>query len=102
MLRRKRPQWEKTFRLRSSHGAAKGALALLFWIWGLAGLVFNAAAVLGLTGSAGPVTPAHLAATCLVWIGGMILFGVGAMLTYSDFDGERPILDDYGDVRVTE
>ncbi len=31
----------------------------------------------------------------------MVLFGVGALLGHADFDGERPIPDDYGDVRIT-
>jgi hypothetical protein len=32
----------------------------------------------------------------MIWIGGMVLFGMGALL------GERPIPPDAGDVRVTQ
>ncbi|WP_158231313.1 hypothetical protein [Bradyrhizobium sp. C9] len=43
----------------------------------------------GLTGNIGVETSAHLTATYLVWIGGMVLFGIGALLAHPDFDGER-------------
>lgn len=83
--------WERTFRLRSHHGVSKGFLAVLFWLWGVVGLLFNAGTLFGLTGSIGVGTSALLAATALIWIGGMLLFGIGALLAHTDFDGERPI-----------
>ncbi|MCS3449556.1 MULTISPECIES: hypothetical protein [Bradyrhizobium] len=98
---RRKETWERTFRLRSNHGASKGVLAVLFWLWGVVGLLFNAGTLFGLTGSVGVGTSAYLAATCMVWIGGMVLFGIGALLAHTDFDGERPSEGDYGDVRVT-
>ena len=67
----------------------KGFLAVLFWLWGVVGLLFNAGTLFGLTGNIGVGTSAYLTATCLVWIG-------------TDFDGERPTPDNFGDVRVTE
>jgi hypothetical protein len=73
--------WERTFRLRSHYGASKGFLAVLFWLWGVVGLLFNAGTLFGLTGNIGVGTSAYLTATCLVWIGGMVLFGVGATRT---------------------
>jgi hypothetical protein len=96
------PQWERTFRLRSHQGAGRGFLTILFWLWGLVGLLFNAGSLLGLTGSIGVGTSAYLAATSLIWIGGMLLFGIGALLSHSDFDGERPLPMTAGDVRITE
>jgi hypothetical protein len=93
--------WERTFRLRSSYGDPKGLLAVLFWIWGVVGLLFNAGTLFGLTGSVGVGTSAYLTATCLVWIGGMVLFGIGALLAHTNFDGERPIEEDNGGVRVS-
>jgi hypothetical protein len=98
----RKPAWEKTFRLRSQGSGGRSALAVLFWIWGLAGLLFNGGALLGLTGSIGVGTSAYLAATALVWIGGMMLFGIGALLAISDFDGERPVSEQLSDVRITE
>ncbi|NYG49870.1 hypothetical protein GGD67_007369 [Bradyrhizobium sp. IAR9] len=100
-LFKSKESWERTFRLRSHHGVSKGFLAVLFWLWGVVGLLFNAGTLFGLTGNIGVGTSAYLTATCLVWIGGMVLFGIGALLAHSDFDGERPIGEDYGDVRVS-
>lgn len=100
-LFKKKQEWERTFRLRSTYGVSKGFLAVLFWLWGGLGLLFNAGRLFGLTGNVGFGTSAYLTATCLVWIGGMVLFGIGALLAHTDFDGERPIEEDYGDVRVT-
>ena len=99
-LFKRKDAWERTFRLRSNHGASKGFLAVLFWLWGVIGLLFNAGTLFGLTGNIGVGTSAYLTATCLVWIGGMVLFGIGALLSHTDFDGERPMEADYGDVRV--
>jgi hypothetical protein len=82
---------ERTFRLRSQQGAGRGLLTVLFWFWGGVGLFFNAGSLLGLTGSIGVGTSAYLAATALIWIGGMVLFGIGALLSHNDFEGERPM-----------
>lgn len=94
-------QWEQSFRLRSHHGASRGFLTVLFWLWGGVGLLFNAGTLMGLTGSVGVGTSAYLTATALIWIGGMVLFGMGALLSQNDFDGERPLAEDTGDVRIT-
>jgi hypothetical protein len=50
------------------------------WVWDIVGLLFNAGTLFGLTGSICIGTSAYLTATCLVWIGGMVLFGIGALL----------------------
>ncbi|MGY3117909.1 hypothetical protein ACVWXQ_001846 [Bradyrhizobium sp. S3.14.4] len=63
--------------------------------------MLNGGTLIGLTGSIGVGTSSYLTATCLVWIGGMVLFGIGALLSHNDFDGERPIEADHGDVRVS-
>jgi hypothetical protein len=89
-------RYEQTFRLRSESGAGRGFLGFLFWLWGSIGLLFNASALFGPTGSIGVGTSAYLTATSMIWIGGMVLFGMGALL------GERPIPPDAGDVRVTQ
>jgi hypothetical protein len=100
-LFKQKQTWERTFRLRSNYGDSKGLLAVLFWIWGALGLLFNAGTLFGLTGSVGVGTSAYLTATCLVWIGGMVLFGLGALLANTNFDGERPVEEDCGDARVS-
>lgn len=88
-LKRRRGQWECTFRLRGRNSFSKSVLVMLFWLWGFGGLLFNGANIVGLTGSIGVGTSAYLSVMILLWIGGMLLFGIGALLSYSDFDGER-------------
>ncbi|MET4601088.1 hypothetical protein ABIB90_000539 [Bradyrhizobium sp. JR4.1] len=97
----RKEQWERTFRLRSHHTIAKGFLSAAFWLWGIVGLLFNAGTLFGLTGSVGIGTSAYLTASSLIWIGGMMLFGIGALLSHNDLDGERPLPSDSGDVRIT-
>ena len=75
----RKEKWERTFRLRTDHGVSKGLLVVLFWLWGIVGLLFNAGTLFGLTGSIGVGTSALLAASALIWIGGMVLFGIGAL-----------------------
>lgn len=45
--------------------------------------------------------PVNACLAALIWIGGMVLFGIGALLAHTDFDGERPNKEEFGDVRVT-
>jgi hypothetical protein len=82
--------WEQTFRLRRKASTGRSFLIILFWLWGILGLLFNAGSLLGLTGSIGVGTSAYIAASALVWIGGMIFFGIAALLCQLNFDGERP------------
>ncbi|MFK4654215.1 hypothetical protein ABIF97_004149 [Bradyrhizobium japonicum] len=79
----------------------RGFLSAFFLPWGVIGLLFNAGTLFGLTGSVGVGTSAYLTATTLIWIGGMALFGMGALLSHNDFDGERPLPEGTGDIRIT-
>ncbi len=54
--------------------------ALLFWVWGLGGLLANSAGYLALQGNVGVGTSAYLALGFLYWIGGMVLFGLGVLV----------------------
>jgi hypothetical protein len=83
----------------SQHGSL---LTVLFWFWGGLGLFYNAGTVFGLTVSIGMGTSTYLTATALVWIGGMVLSGISALLADGDFDGERPIVDETGDIRISQ
>ncbi|MET4294768.1 hypothetical protein ABIB06_006601 [Bradyrhizobium sp. LB8.2] len=65
---------------RDHQSTGRGLLTSLFWLWGVVGLLFNAGTLFGLAGSIGVGTSAVLAASALIWIGGMILFGIGALL----------------------
>jgi hypothetical protein len=97
----KSQEWEQTFRLRDRHGAGRAFCSVLFWFWGLVGLLFNGGSLMGLTGSVGIGTSAYLTATSLIWIGGMVLFGIGALISHSDFDGERPLVPQADDIRIS-
>jgi hypothetical protein len=69
---------------------ARTFLAALFWIWGLLGLLINAGGFLSLGASIGVGTSAYMAAGSLFWIGGMVLFGIGALISSSDYEFKRP------------
>jgi len=87
----KKQDWEQSFRLRTRTAAGRSFLGLLFWLWGGLGLLFNTVSLMGLGTSVGVGSSAYLSATSLVWIGGMLLFGLGGLLANRDFDGERPL-----------
>jgi hypothetical protein len=46
-------RYQQTFQLRSDSGAGRDFLGFLFWLWGSIGLLFNASALFGPTGSIG-------------------------------------------------
>ena len=57
------------------------ALVTLFWLWGAFGFLVNVGLYIDAAGkSVGVGTSAHMPATMLLWIGGMILFGLGALI----------------------
>jgi len=57
------------------------ALVWLFWFWGLGGLLFIGVEFLILfNGRVGIGTSGYVTAHCLFWIGGLLLFGVGALI----------------------
>jgi hypothetical protein len=66
-------------------GSAVGRFiwALLFWIWGMGGFVINSVLYLALQGNVGMGTSAYMALGFLYWIGGMLLFGLGALIARS-------------------
>ncbi|MDR3401934.1 MAG: hypothetical protein P4L99_05480 [Chthoniobacter sp.] len=82
-------KWVNTFRLRGRAGSGRGFLGLLFWIWGAVGLFFNGGNLLALKGDVGVGTSTYMAAATLVWIGGMIFFGVGALILPGDYIAQR-------------
>jgi uncharacterized membrane protein len=55
-------------------------LGFMFWFWGVIGLLVNTGSFLSLSGSIGVGTSAYMAAGLLYWIGGMFLFGIGALM----------------------
>ncbi|MDA9463044.1 hypothetical protein XH87_00050 [Bradyrhizobium sp. CCBAU 53415] len=66
----------------------KGLFNCAVLLWGVIGLLFDAGSLFGRAGSAGIGTSVYVTAI-LIWIGGRVLFGLGALLSHNDFDGER-------------
>lgn len=66
-----------------------------WWFW------FHGFEFLTLTGSVGVRTSSYIAAQAIFWIGGMIMFGLGAMIDAPDYSAVKHAQDKYGDVRVS-
>src|SRR3979411_2514249 len=95
------PRWEEVYQINGSLGEIRFFMGALFWIWGLAGfaLVFVQLAEMmsKLKDGVGVGSSSFLAALALVWIGGMVFFGIGALVASSSFNVMRPARDDpYG------
>lgn len=71
-------------------GGFRNVLIVVFWVWGVIGLVLNAGGFLALSRTIGVGQSAYMAATNLFWIGGMILFGVGAAVLPANYRFKRP------------
>lgn len=103
MLFSKKSQWEETFRVNSIGSTGRGLCSVIFWFWGLGGLVLIGSEFMSIPSGVGVGTSSYIAAQGVYWLGGMVLFGLGALLDTRDFSGVRPIAkDDYGDVRVSQ
>jgi hypothetical protein len=68
----------------------RGFLIVVFWLWGLFGLLANCRAYLMLSGNIGVGTSTYLMLGALLWIGGMVLFGLGAAVLPGSYDFQRP------------
>jgi hypothetical protein len=65
-----------------------GWMTIIFWIWGVLGLIINGMNFLTQTGNVGVGTSAYLAVGNLIWIGGMVLIGVGGILHFASKSAE--------------
>jgi hypothetical protein len=65
--------------------------ASLFWIWGIMGLLINGFSFLALPSNVGVGTSAYLSASGLLWIGGMVLFGIGTLIIRPSTEALDPI-----------
>jgi len=54
-------------------------LKLVFWIWGVGGLLICGLNYFSLSGSVGVGTSTYMALGFLYWLGGIVLFGIGAL-----------------------
>ena len=62
-------------------GNAHQVLSVFFWLWGVVGFFINALFFLSIPSSVGVGTSAYIAACLLFWIGGMLFFGLGALVS---------------------
>jgi hypothetical protein len=98
----KKQQWEETLRIRHAGRGGRGFCSALFWIWGLGGLLLIGSEFASVPTGVGVGTSSYIAAQSVYWLGGMVLFGIGALIDTQDFSGVRPAATDaYGDVKVT-
>jgi hypothetical protein len=74
------PTWAVVAKLQNA-GPGRGIFATLFFLWGFLGLLVNAVNFVGMPNSVGVGTSMYVAAGILLWIGGMVLFGIGALIT---------------------
>jgi hypothetical protein len=95
--------WEETFRINAIGRGGRGFCSVIFWIWGIGGLVYIGAEFASMSGSIGVGASSYVCAQCVYWLGGLVLFGLGALLDTQDFSGVRPIAkDNYGNVHVSQ
>ena len=96
-------RWEETFRIESRGNTARGFCAVVFWLWGLGGLLWIAAEFARMPPGVGVGTSAFVTAECVYWLGGLVLFGIGALINTSDYSGSRRSPEDAdGDIRISE
>lgn len=95
-------KWVTAARIDHTSGTADGSSGMrgillgVFWLWGFGGLAVNGMTFLGLPSNVGVGTSAYLAAMLLLWIGGMVLFGLGAIAISSSYEFKR------GEAQTTE
>jgi hypothetical protein len=103
-LFRSRQKWDEVYQINSRTNGARLLLAMLFWLWGIVGFVmilFDAAETMSkLQTGVGVGQSSFLAALAVVWIGGMVFFGLGSLLAGSGMDVTQRATEDYGDVRI--
>lgn len=61
-------------------------MKFMFVIWGGLGLLANIVTFLSLFASNSVVTSAYVSGMELIWIGGMVFFGLGGLLFKKDHD----------------
>lgn len=77
--------------LEACSSGSRAFLKFCFWTWGIIGLLGNTINFLSATGMIGVGTSAYITMGLLYWIGGMLLFGIGALTALSNYDFQRPV-----------
>lgn len=84
-------EYSKAAQIMAFGSGGRTFCTICFWAWGIGGLVLNTGAYLALSGSVGVGTSTYMALGLLFWIGGMMLFGLGAVISGLDYNFERPV-----------
>ena len=83
-------RWIEAGRVTSRPGGLRGVLSVLFWIWGIAGALVSALILDSLFRTGGTLgDTAVLQAVSLIWIAGLLLFGMGALLAPTRYKIEQ-------------
>jgi hypothetical protein len=98
----KAEKWEETFRVNACHRVGRGICSVIFWLWGLGGLLLIGLEFNSMPSGVGVGTSSYVAAQCVYWLGGMVLFGLGTLIDTQDFSGVRPVANDAsGEIRIS-
>jgi hypothetical protein len=84
-------KWETSALIDAEEGVLTTLCKVLFTIWALAGLLLNGIYFMSLPPGVGVGTSAYVAAATLFWIGGMVMFGFGALITGGSLHFKRPV-----------
>lgn len=102
-LFRSKQQWAEVYQINPRSVGGRAFLAMLFWLWGIAGffiVIVDALDTMSkLQSGVGVGQSSFLAAIATVWIGGMVFFGLGALLAGGNMEVVQRA-DGYDDVRV--
>ena len=101
----KAPRWEEVYQINGSLSGIRFLMGAMFWIWGILGfmlVLFQLTSMMSkLKDGVGVGSSSFLTALAAVWIGGMVFFGLGALIAGASFTVvQRASEQDYGDVRI--
>jgi hypothetical protein len=81
-------KYETAARIESA--SSKPILVAMFWAWGVIGLVGLLVAIATLPSGVGIGTSGYLTMCAVVWMGGLVLFGLGSLLPKTVLEFKRP------------
>ena len=83
-------KFEVSATIESARTGFQNFATLCFWLWGGFGLLLHIGTFLGLSGSITVGTSTYITASLLLWIGGMIFFGLLGLNSRSVYEFKRP------------
>lgn len=80
--------WSTQARIVLNSRSSQG-FGVLFWLWGVAGFIIVTILFMSMPASVGVGTSAYVSTCILYWMGGMILFGLAAIVGGGNYDFMR-------------